>query len=166
LNPPRRRYPRWLAIATAVPLALALGAMLAECGQDPESAAADPGAAQYDADEVADLLPGTWLREYTEEGVQVRRLLTLDPRGSFREVSRVTEAGGRMSEFINEGHWLYDGTNLKRRYTAFDGRPPSPLNVPFVTLAVSFDSRNAFTGVDRIHDRTIHYLRVEPETQP
>lgn len=160
------RVLRWPTALLAVLLALALGAGLATCAQPPERAVAMDAGVQYGADEIADLLPGTWLREYTEEGVQVRRLLTLDPRGEFREVSRVTDVSGEVSEFVNEGTWLYDGTNLKRRYTSLGGSPPSRLNVPFVTLAVSFDSRNAFTGLDRIHGRNIHYERVAPETEP
>ena len=105
-------------------------------------------------------LQGTWLREYTERGVQVRRLLALQPDGDFRENVRVQEASGAVTEYAHEGTWLYDGTNLKRRYTLMNGKPPSRLNLPFATFEISFDSRNAFTGVDHIHGHKVHYRRV------
>ena len=157
---------RWsfLPVAGAVGV-LALGAMLAQCANPPDSGESGPGLA-FSAEETADLLPGTWLREYGDKGVQARRVLTLEPRGSFHEVARVTDAKGSVTRFEHEGTWLYDGTNLKRRYTLMDGKPPSRLNVPFATFAIAFESRNAFTGVDHIHANTVHYRRVAPDTIP
>jgi len=144
--------------------ALAAGALLSTCAEPPDSGETGPQVV-YGGEEAADLLPGTWLREYEEEGVQVRRLLVLEGTGDFREVSRVVDAAGRVAEFVNEGKWVYDGTNLKRRYTSMNGRPPSRLNAPFATFEVVFDSRNDFTGVDHIHDRTIRYRRVPSKTE-
>jgi hypothetical protein len=154
---------RW---ASPLPWALALlavGALMSTCAERPDSGETGPQVA-YGTQETAELLPGTWLREYREEGVQVRRLLVLQAKGDFREVSRIVGTDGRVQEFVNEGTWLYDGTNLKRRYTSLNGKPPSRLNVPFVTFEVRFDSRNDFVGVDHIHDRTIRYERVPSET--
>jgi len=157
---------RWsLLPALAAAGMLAAGALLAQCAPPPGSGASGPGLA-FNAEETADLLPGTWLREYGEKGVQVRRLLTLEPRGGFHEVARVTDANGRVTRFAHEGTWLYDGTNLKRRYTLMDGKPPSRLNLPFATFAIAFDTRNEFTGVDHIHANTVHYRRVPPDTVP
>jgi hypothetical protein len=114
---------------------------------------------------TADVLRGTWLREYSEDGVQVRRLLTLDPDGLFHEKGKVTTAAGAVTLTAHEGSWLYDGTNLKRKYTLMNGKSPSRLNVPFATFEISFESRNEFTGVDHIHGHRIRYRRVAPETQ-
>ena len=155
---------RW---ASPLPWALALlavGALMSTCAERPESGETGPQVA-YGPEQTADLLPGTWLREYEEEGVQVRRLLVLEPGGRFREESRVVGTDGQAQAFVNEGTWLFDGTNLKRRYTSVNGRPPSRLNVPFVTFQVVFESHNAFTGVDHIHARTIRYQRVQSETE-
>lgn len=118
------------------------------------------------AQETEDLLRGSWLREQADEGTRARRLLVLGREGLFREVVRVVDAAGVETEFVHEGTWLFDGTNLKRKYTRMNGQPPSRLNLPFATFQISFDSRNAFHGVDHIHGNRIHYRRVLPETEP
>jgi hypothetical protein len=156
---------RWSPPVAAAAGVLALGALLAQCASPPDGGERGARLA-FSAEQTAELLPGTWLREYGEQGVQVRRLLTLDAKGAFREVASVTEASGRVTQFVHEGTWLYDGTNLKRRYTLMNGEPPSRLNVPFATFQVSFETSNEFTGVDHIHARTIRYRRVGLDTAP
>jgi hypothetical protein len=156
---------RWSLTIVAGGAALALGAMLAQCANPPDSGESGPALA-FGEEETAQLLPGTWLREYAEDGVQVRRLLTLEPRGAFHEVARVTGSDGQVTQFVHEGTWLYDGTNLKRRYTLMNGEPPSRLRVPFATFAIVFETRNAFTGVDHVHGITVRYRRVEDGTEP
>jgi hypothetical protein len=76
----------------------------------------------------------------------------------------VEDASGAVTTFRHEGSWLYDGTNLKRRYTLINGRPPSRLNVPFVTFQITFVSRNEFTGTVHIHGNRVSYHRFAPET--
>ncbi|MBL0422353.1 hypothetical protein JI739_18540 [Ramlibacter sp. AW1] len=115
--------------------------------------------------DVAGRLPGTWLREHVDDDVQSRRLLHLASDGAFREVVRLTRPGGRVTEHIHAGTWIYDGINLKRKYSLMDGRPPSRLNLPFATFEVRFESRNEFVGLDHIHRNQVRYRRVEPETQ-
>jgi len=110
------------------------------------------------------LLPGTWLRESEAEGITTRRLLTLEPDHRFREVVRVIDATGQATDYAHEGTWLYDGTNLKRRYTRMNGRPPSRLNLPFATFQITFDSPRQFRGVDHIRGNRIEYRRVAPDT--
>jgi hypothetical protein len=110
-------------------------------------------------------LRGTWLREYTEDGVEVRRLLVLAPDGAFHEKGKVTTRAGAVTQTEHEGNWIYDGTNLKRKYTLMNGKSPSRLNLPFATFEIRFESRNEFTGVDHIHGHRIRYRRVAPETQ-
>jgi hypothetical protein len=156
---------RWALSLASTVAALALGAALAQCANPPDGGASDPNVT-YGKDDIAELLPGTWLREYGEQGVQVRRLLTLEPQGAFHEVAHVTDANGEVTEFVHEGTWLFDGTNLKRRYTLVNGEPPSRLNVPFATFAIVFDTHNEFTGVDHVHDVTVHYRRVADDTLP
>ncbi|MDB5856673.1 MAG: hypothetical protein JWQ76_362 [Ramlibacter sp.] len=110
-------------------------------------------------------LQGTWLREATEQGVTARHLLVLAPDGAFRETVRVVDGTGVATDYVHAGTWLYDGTNLKRKYTVVNGHPPSRLNVPFATFEIEFESRNEFAGIDHIHGNRIAYRRVEPETQ-
>ena len=114
--------------------------------------------------EVQEQLQGTWLREYAEGGFRARRILVLDPDSRFRELVRITDAAGVVTEHIHEGTWLYDGTNLKRKYTSMDGRPPSRLNLPFATFELKFESRNEFVGIDNVHKNQVRYRRVQPET--
>jgi hypothetical protein len=146
-------------------LALALAAvLLCACDAGPrDPSTAEPAPAPED---VAQRLQGTWLREFAAEGVKSRRVLVLEPQGRFRERVRLTDATGAVSEVGHEGTWLYDGTNLKRKYTLMNGRPPSRLNLPFATFAIQFRSRNEFVGVDHIHKNEIVYRRVNPETEP
>ena len=113
-----------------------------------------------------DLLRGTWLREYSEGGVQVRRVLELDGGGAFHESVRIAAADGRVTRMEHEGTWLYDGTNLKRKYTVMNGAPPSRLNVPFATFEVDFQGRNDFVGVDHVHRVRVEYRRVADDTKP
>lgn len=113
-----------------------------------------------------DLLRGTWLREYSEDGVQVRRVLELEPDGAFRESVRIADRAGRVTRLEHEGTWLYDGTNLKRKYTSMNGEPPSRLKAPFATFEVAFQSRNDFVGVDHVHGVRVEYRRVPEDTLP
>ena len=147
---PASRVPRWLPpVVGLAALAWMLHAWL------PATALLSQAAADRQ-----DLLRGTWLREYRDGGVQVRRLLSLHAGGTFRESVHVVEPAGTVTDFEHQGTWLYDGTNLKRRYTLVNGKPPSRLNLPFATFEIAFDSRNAFTGIDHIHGHRIEYHRV------
>jgi hypothetical protein len=107
-------------------------------------------------------LVGDWLRAYTENGVQVRRLLVLEPGGKFHETSRVVDAQGGVTEHLHAGTWVYDGTNLKRKYTSVDGRQPSAPIVPFATFELTAVSRTEFTGRDNVRRREVRYERVAP----
>ena len=118
------------------------------------------------SEDGAEVLRGTWLREYSEQGFHVRRILALAPDGSFHETVRATDPAGQATEYIHAGTWLYDGTNLKRKYTSMNGRPPSRLNLPFATFQIAFESRNEFLGMDHIHRNQVRYRRVPAETQP
>jgi len=62
----------------------------------------------------AELRIGKVLIDTRHDGMQARRLLTLRPNGSFLETVHVVDAGGAATDFVHEGTWLYDGTNLKR----------------------------------------------------
>jgi hypothetical protein len=134
----------------------AVMALLCGCGQLVDAAGAD---------EVAQRLQGRWVREQTAEGVRSRRILTLAGDGTFTETVRVIDATGASREYLHEGTWIYDGTNLKRKYTLMAGKPPSRLNLPFVTFEIAFRSRNEFEGIDHIHRNRIQYHRVQPETE-
>lgn len=118
------------------------------------------------ARDTRELLQGTWLREYTEDGVKVRRVLALRGDGAFEETVRVAEASGQVTRYVHQGTWIYDGTNLKRKYTSMNGAPPSRLNVPFATFEVAFQSRNDFVGTDHVRGRRVEYRRVAPGTLP
>ncbi|MES2979423.1 MAG: hypothetical protein V4731_13445 [Pseudomonadota bacterium] len=109
---------------------------------------------------------GTWLREYGEGTIHARRILVLEPDNSFVELVRVTDGKGQVSEQRHEGTWLFDGTNLKRKYTLMNGKAPSRLNLPFATFQVKFESRNEFVGVDHIHRNEVRYKRMSRGTLP
>ena len=109
---------------------------------------------------------GTWLREYEEEGVKVRRVLVLESGGRFTEMSRLTELDSAAAEHSHTGDWLFDGTNLKRRYTRMDGRQPAAPVVPYATFELRFPSRNEFVGIDRVRQREVRYHRVADGTKP
>lgn len=143
-------------IPLSLSLAAALAALVSVCSPPVTEAARD----------TEQQLQGTWLREYVADGVQVRRVLTLDAGGAFRESARAVEADGRATEFVHEGTWLFDGTNLKRKYTSVNGKPPSRLNVPFATFAITFDGRNAFRGVDHVRGHEVQYRRTSPDARP
>lgn len=140
---------------------LALGVLLSTCAGLQRDFSAGTRTPSEQAD-PADLLPGTWQREYTIEGVHVLRTLVLSADGKFRESVHATRPDGAVTDQLHEGTWLYDGRNLKRKYTAVDGEPPSRLNLPFATFEIAFGSRNEFTGVDHIHHNRVLYRRTAP----
>lgn len=130
----------------------------------PRASPAPRPVAAVDPSEVAALLPGTWLREQPDGPVRSRRLLRLEPGGTFREQVRLVTATGDVSVHTHAGTWLHDGTNLKRKYTVMNGRPPSRLNLPFATFEIRFESRDVFVGVDHVHRNTVRYVRVGEAT--
>ncbi|MEO7546947.1 MAG: hypothetical protein ABIT82_00865 [Ramlibacter sp.] len=135
--------------ALLLALALALGA-----------AGCDSAPADSPAQQTQQRLVGTWLREFQEDGVQVRRVLVLDADLHFRESVRITDAAGKVTEHHHAGEWLYDGTNLKRRYTRMDGEQPSAPLVPYATFEISFPTKAEFVGIDRVRRREVRYQRV------
>lgn len=114
------------------------------------------------AEEGQQLLVGSWLREYDQEGAHVRRLLVLEQDGRFSEAARVVAVGGTVTEHLHTGQWLFDGINLKRKYTSADGKPLSRLRLPYATFQIRFNSNRAFTGTDNLRQREVHYRRAEP----
>jgi hypothetical protein len=145
-------------------ICLCIGVTLAGGLQACSNASTD---ASIDAPEeiVQQRLQGTWLREFEENGIRVRRLLVLESDATFRETSRVIDAQGGVTEHSHAGGWLYDGTNLKRKYTRMDGRQPAAPTLPFAALELKFQSNNEFIGIDNVRKREVRYRRVQPETQ-
>lgn len=133
--------------------AMALAALLlAACNNPP---------ADSPADDVRQLLVGGWLREYAQDGARVRRLLVLGDDGRFRETARVVDVAGVVTDHSHAGDWTFDGTNLKRRYTSFNGKQPSAPTLPYVTYQLRFESKYAFVGTDNVRRREVRYQRVE-----
>jgi hypothetical protein len=149
---PWPRLSRCLWVGTLVAAAFGSG-----CDSPPDDSAAQ---------EVREKLVGTWLRDYEEDGIKVRRVLVLEPGGHFRESSRVTEPGTAQDSHLHAGEWLFDGTNLKRRYTSVDGKLPAAPAMPYATFELEFPSRNEFVGIDRVRGRKVTYARVADGTQP
>lgn len=116
--------------------------------------------------EIRERLVGTWLRDYDENGTQVRRVLVLEPGGRFREMSRTLGPKEAGTQHAHEGEWVYDGTNLKRRYTRMDGKPPAAPTVPFVAFQIEFTGSHDFTGTDNVRHRELRYHRVPDGTEP
>ena len=127
-------------------------------------AGCDSPPADSPLDTVQQRLVGSWLRDYEQDGAHVRRLLVLDADGHFTETARVTGRGGTVTAHSNAGEWLYDGTNLKRKYLSSDGKPMSRLTLPFATFALHFESNREFVGVDNLHKLEVRYQRVEQGT--
>lgn len=117
-------------------------------------------------DEIRDRLVGTWLRDYEENGTRVRRILILQPDGRFHEMSRSLGPQQAGARHAHEGEWLFDGTNLKRRYTRMDGQPVAAPQMPFAAFQIRFDGSHAFTGTDNVRHHALRYQRVADGTQP
>ena len=111
-------------------------------------------------------LVGSWLRDYQDGEIKARRLLVLQADGRFTESVRVVDANGAVTQHAHEGGWLYDGTNLKRKYTLIDGKQPSAPFVPFATFELKFESNREFVGLDRVHKNEVRYRRVDEGAMP
>ena len=136
-------------------LLAALAALAAGCDSAP-----DPD------DEVRGRLIGTWLRDYEDNGTRVRRVLVLEPHGHFREMSRSLGPQELGMRHTHEGDWLYDGTNLKRRYTLMDGQTVSAPTMPFAAFQIHFTGSHEFRGVDNVRHRELRYQRAPTGTEP
>jgi hypothetical protein len=132
----------------------------------PLLAACDSTPAESSTDAVQQRLVGHWLREYEQEGSTIRRLLVLQSDGHFVETAKAVDGSGVTSQHIHEGGWLFDGTNLKRKYTVMDGKHPSAPTVPFATFEIRFESNREFVGTDHVHRREVRYQRVQEGTVP
>ena len=119
-----------------------------------------------EADDPQQRLVGTWLREYDENTIHIRRVLVLGPHENFDESSRDVVAGQADALHHHSGRWLFDGTNLKRHYTRLDGKPLGAPTVPFATFELRFESSHEFIGIDHVHQRQIRYRRVPDGTLP
>jgi hypothetical protein len=140
----------WLATLLA-------GALAAACNSPPDDSSARS---------IGQQLIGTWLREYEENRFKVRRVLVLEPDGRFRELSRIVELGAVQTQHSHTGEWHFDGTNLKRRYTSVDGKPPAAPTMPYATFELKFQSHNEFTGIDHVRKHEVQYRRVQDGTLP
>ena len=138
-------------------LTLFLAFLVVACVRPPEDSRAQ---------EIQRQLTGTWLREYQQGQARVRRILVLEPAGSFTEAVLAIEADGAVVQNRHSGQWHFDGTNLKRRYTLIDGRKPSAPAFPYAAFEVTFESRNVFVGTDNVRQRQVRYQRVGEGTQP
>ncbi len=124
----------------------------------------EPSPAGASDDATRERLVGHWLRDYDEGTLRVRRLLVLQADGQFRESVRAVDASGQATTLENQGEWLFDGTNLKRRYKQLDGKAISAPFLPFATFEIRFESSRAFMGLDHVHKRSVHYQRVTDGT--
>lgn len=139
VSPPHRR----------LGLALALtGLLLVSCDSPP---------ADSPDEAVQRRLVGSWIRQYEQDGARVRRRLVLEADGRFSETARVVDAGGLVTQHSHAGAWTFDGTNLKRRYTSFDGKQPAAPTLPYVTFQLKFESIREFVGFDHIRKREVRY---------
>ncbi|MFC5523844.1 hypothetical protein [Polaromonas jejuensis] len=136
---------------------LMLAGVLAACIGPPDDSRAE---------DVQLQLMGTWLRDYEENGIRVRRVLVLAQDGHFSEMTKATQYDVIVARHDHAGEWHFDGTNLKRRYTLIDGNQPSAPMFPYVAFELRFESRNEFIGTDNVRQRQVRYQRVADGTLP
>ena len=137
---------------------LAGAAALPGCENKPE-----PGLVEDDTAQRR--LIGTWLREYREAGVHIRRVATIKADGTFEETSKIVDPQGSVTRETRGGEWFFDGINFKRKYTLLDGKPVSSVHFNYTTLELKLPLRHELIGVDNVRKREIRYLRVADGTQ-
>jgi hypothetical protein len=135
-------------------VALLLGIGLGGC-EDPEG---------LKATETAEKLVGTWLREIEGPDAKARRILVLHADGTFSETLVAVFLDGHKVKEERSGDWIFDGRNLKRRYTHHDGRPIG--NYVFVTFELTSFSGREFEGKNHLQREEIRYRRVAEGTAP
>ena len=135
-------------------VALLLGIGLCGC-EDPEA---------LKANETAEKLVGTWLREIEGPDAKARRILVLRADGTFSETLVAVFVDGHKANEERSGDWIFDGKNLKRRYTHHDGRPIG--HYVFVTFELTSFSGREFEGKNHLQGEQIHYRRVAEGTSP
>lgn len=113
------------------------------------------------AEDVRQRLIGRWLEELSDDGLQIRSIVTLDRDGTFIEVEKTLEASGSTKQETHAGDWSFDGINFKRKYTSLNGQPLSSARFGYATYAVKSFAKNEFVGVDNVRARETRFNRTE-----
>ena len=111
-------------------------------------------------------LVGTWLREADQDGIRIRRVVSLAADKSFRELAKITSPDGSVVTESHSGDWFFDGTNFKRKYTHLDGKPLSSSRMTFATFRLEPSTADEIVGVDDVRGLRVTYRRVPPGTTP
>ncbi len=111
-------------------------------------------------------LVGAWLFESEAEGLKVRRVLTLDGKGTFSERLALTSSEGRVETLEYAGEWSYDGTYLKRRFLQENGRQYSGGKIRFATFPLVAVSAKEMVVDDNIQKRQVAFSRVAEGMRP
>jgi hypothetical protein len=115
---------------------------------------------KHNVEDVQQRLIGRWLEEFSNEGIHIKNIVTLDQAGNFTELGKSFELSGATKEEKRAGEWSFDGVNLKRKYTSLNGRLLINAQFGYVTHAVKSLKQNEFIGVDNIKAQEIRFSRV------
>jgi hypothetical protein len=115
---------------------------------------------------IAERLVGTWLEEAEGDGMKIRRVLTLEKDGTFRQAAKSLESDGSSRSEGAAGEWFFDGQTFKRRYHTVNGRRVS--GIQFASYEFSSLTDTELACVDHLTEgrRKILFRRVPDGTVP
>ena len=117
-------------------------------------------------DEIAARLAGTWLEESEGDGVKVRRVVTLEKGGTFRQAVKVLEPNGATRSELVTGDWFFDGETFKRRYLTVNGNRVSGIQFASYRFVSLTDSELACVDELTEGKRSVTFRRVADGTLP
>ena len=117
-------------------------------------------------DGTADRLVGTWLEEVEEDGLKLRRVLSLERDGTFQQAIAVAGQDGSVRTEVIAGDWFFDGETFKRRYLTVNGKRVS--GIQFASYQVVSLTETELACVNHLVEgkRRIKFQRVAGGTRP
>jgi hypothetical protein len=117
-------------------------------------------------DGIASRLVGTWLEEVEEDGLKLRRVLSLEKDGTFQQAITVAGPDGSVRTEVIAGDWFFDGETFKRRYLTVNGKRVSGIQFASYQVVSLTDAELACVNHLVEGKRSIKFQRVAGGTRP
>ncbi|HVE53809.1 MAG TPA: hypothetical protein VNB23_10560 [Ramlibacter sp.] len=106
------------------------------------------------------------MREAPEHGGMARRALRLQADGRVHETIRTVAPNGAAATESREGEWFFDGVNLKRKYTAVDGKLFTNADFIYETHELKSVTATEFVAASNVGAGEVRFRREEGGAKP
>ena len=109
---------------------------------------------------------GTWLEEVEEDGLKLRRVLSLEKDGTFQQAITMAGHDGSVRTEVIAGDWFFDGETFKRRYLTVNGKRVSGIQFASYQVVSLTDTELACVNHLVEGKRSVKFQRVAGGTRP